>query len=135
MENKIITSKDELDGLILEKRPIDSGSEGDVYILNNKTVLKKFNEIINPEDYDCDDLLKYSDVENDSYYFAKKAFIIDGVIKAYTMDRCNGYNLTKINPLTIRFDDLLNAYHMFLKDTKLGYNYKTDMQSGMEEGA
>lgn len=122
MKKIIETTENELNKLISGKKSIDSGSEGDVYILNNKTVLKKFNEIINPEDYDCDDLLKYSDVENDSYYFAKKAFIIDGVVKAYTMDRCNGYNLTKINPLTIRFDDLSNAYHVFLKDTKLVSN-------------
>ena len=75
MKKIIETTENELNKLILGKKTIDSGSEGDVYILNNKTVLKKFNEIINPEDYDCDDLLKYSDVENDSYYFAKKAFI------------------------------------------------------------
>ena len=119
MENKIITSKDELDGLILEKRPIDSGSEGDVYYLDNKTVLKVFNEIIDSEDYDVDCLLKFSNVKNDSYYFAKLAYIINNVIAAYTMDRCNGYNLTKINPLSIKFDDLLSAYIKFEKDTKL----------------
>lgn len=119
MDNKINISRQELNNLALGKRLIGSGSEGDVYILNNKTVLKKFNEIINPEDYNCNDLLKYSDVKNESYYFTKLVYIVNDDVAAYTMDRCNGYNLTKINPLSIKFNDLLKAYIKFEKDTKL----------------
>lgn len=119
MDNKINISRQELNNLVLGKRLIGSGSEGDVYILNNKTVLKKFNEIINPEDYNCNDLLKYSDVKNKSYYFTKLVYIVNDDVAAYTMDRCNGYNLTKINPLSIKFSDLLKAYIKFEKDTKL----------------
>lgn len=118
MEKILNVSEEELDRLTRRIVPFDSGSEGDVYILNNKMVLKKFNDLVSPSDYDCNLLLKYSDIENESYYFTKNVFLVNGLIKAYTMKKCPGYNLTRINPLTISLNELLKAYTTFEKDTK-----------------
>lgn len=118
MEKILNVSEEELEHLTRKITPFDSGSEGDVYILNNEIVLKKFNDLVSPSDYDCNLLLKYSDIENKSYYFTKNIFLVNNLIRAYTMKKCPGYNLTKINPLTINLNKLLKAYIAFEKDTK-----------------
>lgn len=122
--NKIINiSESELNKIIRAGKEIGFGSEGDAYVLKNGNVLKVLNydedeleEVY--EEYDANDMLKFSDVENDSYYFAKKLYMVNGYVRAYISKRCPGYNLSVLDPSFLNINNLLDSYDYFYDDTK-----------------
>lgn len=125
--NKITRlSKNEFETLLTSSVEIGRGSESIVYDLKNGFVLKDLmdNELMRikaKEDvvYKEDDLLKFSDVNVKSYFFTKGVVYSDKDLRGCILKKCDGYELTYIDPLSVNLSLLLSAIDKFIKDTKL----------------
>ncbi len=117
--DKIIKISDlELEKIRRRGKEIGFGSEGDAYDLKDGTILKVIYEY-EDESYDANNILRFSDVEIDSYYFAKKVYMIDEYVRAYISKKCPGYNLSSLDPDFLNINSLLNSYNYFYNDTNL----------------
>lgn len=122
--DKIIKISDlELKKLKRKGKEIGFGSEGDVYDMHDGTILKVICEY-EDESYCANNMLKFSDVENNSYYFAKKVYMVDEYVRAYISKKCPGYNLSALDPAFLNINSLLDSYDYFYDDTKLLSNMK-----------
>lgn len=122
MNKIIILSESELNEIIKAGNEIGFGSEGDAYALKDGSVLKVLNydeDELEEEGYEANNMLKFSDVENDSYYFAKRLYIVNEYVRAYISKRCPGYNLSALEPSYLNINNLLDSYDCFYDDTKL----------------
>lgn len=117
--DKIIKISDlELEKFRRRGKEIGFGSEGTAYDLKDESVLKIIDEY-EDESYDADYILRFSDVENDSYYFAKKVYMVGEYVRAYISKKCPGYNLFDLEPAFLNINDILDSYDYFYNDTNL----------------
>lgn len=150
--NKIIKlTKNEFDNTIKKLKVIgQASSESIIYDLNNGFILKdlKDESLLDfkaPEElvYNEKDLLKFSDIEVESYFFVKKIIYADNDLRACIMRKCNGYVVNYIDPLSVNLSLLSKAIQSFTNDTKiiskkhiLGYDMMSNfMFDGTKFGA
>lgn len=151
MEKVLRLTKKEFDDFLKFKKIIgDTSSESIVYKLDNHTILKDLKaealyEFKSPDEmiYTENDLLKFSDVKSQYYYFVKKVIYVDDDLRACTMDMCNGFVLNVIDALSISLTTIIKSINRFYKETEKiscmgikGYDMKSNfMYDGINFGA
>ncbi len=147
--DKIITmQRQEFDEKLKYLISRDSGSDGVIYFIKNGYVLKHLRDKNIMSDFgekihDANKLIQFSDIENNSYFFAKSIIMIDKLVEAEIMKRCKGYNVININPLSVNLLILKETINIFTEDTKAisnlnikGYDMSTNfMYDGHKFGA
>lgn len=105
---------------------IGMGSQGECY-LDKKTnkVYKIFHQYIDELDEDWkfnftkENLLKFSNIENNSYVFPLDVIFIGDEIVGYTCDYVCGNSLFKTNPLDVNLDNFSMAISNTLNDVRI----------------
>lgn len=118
MEKIVNWDQKKLDIFAKENCFLGSGAEGTAYKMNNGYVIKILDGFDDRE-YTEEQYLKFSDLEVDSYYFAKQVIYVDNKIAAYIMKQCKGENLLESNPFSIKLDKLMLDYDKMDTDTKI----------------
>lgn len=151
MEKVKIMPKEEFEILLSKINQIgEASSESIIYDLNNDFILKDLKDeslayFKSPEDmiYTEEQLLRFSDIDVDSYYFGKSVIYVDDDLRCLIMKKCKGFVLNYIDPLSVKISSLLTASSKFSKDTLsisekhiLGYDMQSNfMYDGNRFGA
>ena len=92
-------------------KALSSGSQGECYLdKNNKLVYKIFHQFLDNYDYikySYDDIMRFSNVLNNTYIFPKDVIEVNNEIVGYTMDYVSANDLSSINPLSVNLDRLI----------------------------
>ena len=102
---------------------IGFGSQGTCYLDNNtNTVYKVFNQYLDEdieEDeiicYNKDDIMRFSNIKNNTFIFPKDIIIVDNEITPFV----DAKPLYKINPLCINLDKFINNIKYAYKDIEI----------------
>lgn len=97
---------------------IGEGSTGQVYCVQKfNNVLKIYFSYLPVKS--SEEILKFSDVQNDTFIWPSDVLTVDKVNKGYFSKYVKGRNLSAINPLIVNLEDLKNAVASSQKDVKL----------------
>lgn len=90
---------------------LSSGSQGECYLDNNNRLVHKiyhqFLDNYNDIKYNYDDIMRFSNISNNTYIFPKDVIEVNNEIVGYTMDYVVSKDLSSINPLLINLDRLI----------------------------
>ncbi len=118
-------NKNDFNNLLKNLVKIGAGSESVVYRLNKNFILKdlmdeSLMEVMHEDNviYKEKDILKFSNIDTKSYFFTKGIIYVDDDLRCCIMNKCNGYVVNYIDPLSIKIPSLLNAIDSFTEDTK-----------------
>lgn len=119
-------SRDHLFSYLKQLLFIGLGSQGECY-LDKKTniVYKIFHQYIDDLkddwklNYDKENLLKFSNIENNTYVFPLDVISVGDEIVGYTCDYINGNSLFRINPLRVNLDKFCNSISNTLNDVRV----------------
>lgn len=105
---------------------IGSGSHGECYLdKNTNKVYKIFNQYVDELDDDWkfnftkENLLKFSNIENNTYIFPLDVIIVEDEIVGYICDYACGNSLFKTNPLEVNLDNFSYAISNSLNDIQI----------------
>jgi len=106
-------------------KEIGVGSLGLCYLnIKNNKVYKIFHQFFDDEyDYDAiykkEEILKFSNIVNDTFVWAKDVIIVDNNIVGYISDYVSAKPLYHINPLEVNLDHFTNSVCEVEKDIKI----------------
>ena len=115
-------SRRQLDKLLYKLSYLGAGSQGSCYVdMGNDLVYKVFHTYTEKENsmYTMGDILKFSDVVNDTYKFPKDVIMVDGIVEGYTLEYFKGHDLCQMNPFRIDLDNFENLISKVYKDIKI----------------
>lgn len=115
-------SRRQLDKLLYKLSYLGAGSQGSCYVdKSNDLVYKVFHTYTEKENsmYTMGDILKFSDVVNDTYKFPKDVIMVDGIVEGYTLEYFKGHDLCQMNPFRIDLDNFENLISKVYKDIEI----------------
>lgn len=115
-------SRRQLDKLLYRLSYLGSGSQGSCYVDRSRDlVYKVFHAYTEKENsmYTMEDILRFSDVINDTYKFPKDVIVVDGIVEGYTLEYFRGHDLCQMNPFRIDLDNFENLISKVYEDIKI----------------
>lgn len=104
-------NKSELISKLNSLKILLSGSQGECYLdKNNKLVYKIYHQFLDNYDdikYNYNEVMRFSNVSNNTYIFPKDIIDVNDEIVGYTMDYVSAKDLSSINPLLVKLDRLI----------------------------
>lgn len=98
---------------------LDQGSQGICYLdKTNNIVIKIFHDFLEEgtTTYKKEDIIKFSNVKNKTFIWAKDVIMLDNIVIGYTMPYVSSKSLWKINPLLLNLDTLTKGIKNSLQD-------------------
>ena len=115
-------SKKELLYKTIFLKEIGEGSQGICYLDKiNNVVYKIYYDFLyyNEYNYNYQDIMKFSDIKNNTYIFPKDVICVNNKVVGYIEPYANSKDLTKINPLKISLDKLITNINKVRDDIEL----------------
>ena len=115
-------SKKELLYKTIFLKEIGEGSQGICYLDKiNNVVYKIYYDFLyyNEYNYNYQDIMKFSDIKNNTYVFPKDVICVNNKVVGYIEPYANSKDLTKINPLKISLDKLITNINKVRDDIEL----------------
>lgn len=114
-------NREHLDTFLKNLEVLGSGSQGICYLdKNNKIVYKIFMDYYDEEEamYTENDILKFSNVKNNTFIWPNDVIKVGNSIVGYTMPYKRSKSLYQVNPLLVNLDSLDKAFVNIEEDIK-----------------
>lgn len=114
-------NREHLDTFLKNLKVLGSGSQGICYLdKNNKIVYKIFMDYYDEEEamYTENDILKFSNVKNNTFIWPNDVIKVGNSIVGYTMPYKRSKSLYQVNPLLVNLDSLDKAFVNIEEDIK-----------------
>lgn len=115
-------SRNHFDTYLKKLQYIGQGSQGICYLRKeDNIVFKVFHDYFDYEDagYNSEDILKFSNIKNNTFLWPKDIIKVSNIIIGYTMSYKNVKNLYQVSPLLVNLSSLEQGIIKAEKDIKL----------------